>query len=112
MLPSDTNRILFVMAVCIDRPGQEAIAAREEFMQGHLDHIEAILEHILVAGPIFDDDKKTIIGSTLIYRTSDKEQARAWLAADPYFRAPIWETVEFHLFRGALGDAVGGIAYR
>lgn len=112
MPQTDPNRKLFVMAVCRDRPGREAIDARAEFMQAHLDHVERVQDHILVAGPIFADDRKTIIGSTLIYKTGDREQARAWLEADPYFRAPIWETVEFHLFRGALGDAVGGITYR
>lgn len=112
MSDADPNRTLFVMAVCKDRPGQEAIDAREEFMQGHLEHVESILDHILVAGPIFADDQKTLIGSNLIYKTDDKEQARKWLESDPYFKAPIWESVEFHLFRGALGEAVGGITYR
>lgn len=112
MPDADPNRKLFVMAVCTDRPGQEAQDARLEFMQGHLDHVETILDHILVAGPVFADDGKTIIGSTLIYKTDDKEQARKWLEADPYFKAPIWQSVEFHLFRGALGDAVGGVTYR
>lgn len=111
MSDADPNRKLFVMAVCKDRPGQEAIDARAKFMRGHLDHVERIMEHILVAGPVFADDQKTVIGSTLIYKTSDREQAREWLAADPYFKAPIWESVEFHLFRGALGEAVGGITY-
>lgn len=112
MSEADPNRKLFVMAVCKDKQGAEAQAAREEFMMGHLDHVESILEHILVAGPIFADDGKTLIGSTLVYNTDDKEQAREWLEADPYFKAPIWESVEFHLFRGALGQAVGGVTYR
>lgn len=111
MSESDPKRKLFVLVLCKDRLGPEADAAREEFMQGHLDHVESILDHILVAGPIFDDDGKTVIGSSLVYKTADKEQARAWLAGDPYYQAPIWETVEFHLFRGALGEAVGGISY-
>lgn len=112
MSDADVNRKLFVMAVCKDKSGPEAQAAREEHMLGHLDHVESILEHILVAGPVFDDDGKTLIGSTLIYKTEDKEQARKWLEADPYFKAPIWESVEFHLFRGALGEAVGGVTAR
>ncbi len=112
MTQADPKRTLFVMAVCKDKPGQEAIDAREEFMLGHLNHVENIQDHILVAGPVFAEDQKTIIGSTLIYKTDQIDTARNWLEADPYFKAPIWETVEFHLFRGALGEAVGGITYR
>lgn len=112
MINTESNRTLFVMAVCKDLPGAEAQQARDEYMAGHLEHVEAIQDHILVAGPIFGEDQKTLIGSTLIYKTDDIEQARKWLESDPYFKAPIWEKVEFHLFRGALGDAVGGVTYR
>lgn len=112
MSTTDPNRKLFVAAVCKDRPGEEAARARDEYIKGHLDHVESILEHIVIAGPMFAEDQKTVIGSVLVYNTDDERQARAWLEADPYFKAPIWETVEFHTFRGALGSAVGGVTYR
>ncbi len=111
MSQTDPKRKLFIMVLCKDRPGQEARDARQKYMQGHLDHVDSIMDHILIAGPIFADDQKTVTGSTLVYKTTNKAQAQAWLEGDPYYQAPIWESVEFHLFRGALGEAVGGKAY-
>ncbi len=108
---SNENRKLFVMAKCSDAPGEAAVKARAEFLDGHLQYVETILDKVLIAGPIFGDDKKTVIGSLLIYKTDDQDEARAILEADPYFNAGIWEKIEFQLFRGALGDAVGGKSY-
>ena len=65
MSDADPNRKLFVMAICKDRQETEVQAAIEEFMESHLACVEAILDHFLVAGPVFANDGKTLIGSTL-----------------------------------------------
>lgn len=111
MTENHPKRILFVAAICKDRPGQEAVDAREEFMSAHAEYVISIMDKILVAGPIFADDGETVIGSNLIYKTDDKDEARKLLEGDPYFNAPIWDSIEYHTFRGAIGDAVGGLAF-
>lgn len=111
MSDNDPKRVLFVAAICKDRPGQEAIDARDEFMAAHAEYVISIMDKILVAGPIFEDDGETVIGSNLIYKTESKEEARRLLEGDPYFKAPIWKSIEFHTFRGAIGEAVGGLAF-
>ena len=102
------NRVLLVAAVCMDKKGDGPKKAREAHMQGHLSYFESILDQVAVAGPIFGEDGKTPVGSMLIYKTDDCEKAKALLAADPYYHADIWETVDFHMFRAAGGDLVGG----
>jgi len=61
-------------------------------MAGHLAHIEAIVDHIAMAGPLKDPAGEKIVGSMLAYRTGDLEQAKAWLDGDPYARCGIWGT--------------------
>lgn len=105
------NRTLFTIIRCTDKPGSAAKEMRETLMNEHLAYIETVLDKVLVAGPIFDDDNKSIIGSLLVYKTDDKALARSYLEADPYYAADIWADVSIDVFRGALGDAVGGKAY-
>lgn len=105
------NRKLFVMAMCKDAAGEGPIEARAKYLEEHLEYVETILDKVLVAGPIFADDRQTVVGSMLIYKTDDKSEAEEILSADPYYSAGIWESVEFQVFRGALGDAVGGKSY-
>lgn len=108
---SNINRKLFVMAKCMDAPGQAAVDARAKYLEDHLGYVDSILDKVLIAGPIFAADEKTVVGSLLIYKTEDIDEARAILEADPYFNASIWQSTEFELFRGALGDAVGGKSF-
>lgn len=105
------NRQLFTVVHAVDHPGKHAAKMREELMVGHLNHIESILDQVVIAGPMFADDNKTVIGSLLIYKTENKEQALANLKADPYYDAGIWDKISINVFRGALGDIVGGKAY-
>ena len=111
MSVSMENRQLFTVVHAVDHPGEHAAKMREELMMGHLTHIESILDQVVIAGPMFANDGKTVVGSLLIYKTADKEQALANLKADPYYEAGIWDKISINVFRGALGDAVGGKAY-
>ncbi len=101
------NENLFTAVTCIDKPGEETTALRQDMLAVHLDYIETILDEILVAGPLYDDDGETIAGSLLIYRAGD-EAARALLQNDPYFKAGLWSEVRFNPFLAAAGTAVGG----
>lgn len=110
---TDNKIKLFIAAFCIDHAGDEPARLRKELAPAHLAYIESIMAHILIAGPLFDsnnEDKKSI-GSLLVYKTQDMEEARAWLEQDPYYAADIWQSVELRFFRGAAGDAVGGRAW-
>ena len=42
---------------CIDRVGEDVSVLQEEYMEGHLTHIQSIVEHIAVAGPLKDPSR-------------------------------------------------------
>ena len=62
---------------CTHRDGDDVDDLREEHMAGHLTDIEAIVDHIAMAGPLKDAAGEKIVGSMLVYRTDDLEQAKA-----------------------------------
>ena len=96
---------------CTDRDGDDVDDLREEHMAGHLAHIEAIVDHIAMAGPLKDPAGEKIVGSMLVYRTNDLEQAKVWLDGDPYARCGIWGTIEWSRLVLAAGTLVGGVTW-
>ena len=99
------------MVHCMDRQGDDVTALREQHMVGHMKHIEDIVDHIAMAGPLKDEAGEQIVGSFLAYRTDDLNQAKAWLDGDPYARSGIWGTVEWSRLVLAAGTLAGGVTW-
>jgi len=112
MISSFPKDNLFTAVTCMDKPGGEIARIRQETLETHLAHVEKTIDDILVAGPIFSPDGKSVCGSILIYKTDNRQTAQAMLEADPYFKADIWQDISYNVFYGAAGDAVGGLAYK
>jgi len=99
------------MVLAYDRPGETARAERQRLLGPHLAHVEAVMDRLFVAGPLRDEAGE-IVGSLLIVDAEDEASARAFVAADPYASAGIWERVEYRRFRGVAGRWVGGAAWK
>jgi uncharacterized protein len=94
-----------------DYPGAEAGEHRQRLLHAHLAHVEKVMERILVAGPL-SDETGNAVGSLLLLDVPDEAAARAFMAADPYASAPIWERLEIRGYRAAAGRWVGGAAWK
>lgn len=90
---------------CTDKPdtAQKRLDARD----AHFAHIEKTLDKLLIAGPLLDEVGVTI-GSLLVVKADNAEQARNQLEADPYFNADIWADIRITPFMPAAGDWIGG----
>ncbi len=107
-----SEKAIYTIARCFDKPGKAAARRRKTFLPDHLAHIEEVIDNIFAAGPLYTYDHKTIIGSLYIYKTDDVNIAKDWLKADPYYRADIWGEIRFTPFYIAAGSSVGGLAYK
>ena len=99
------------IAQCTDRTGEDVSSLRDQHIKGHLAHIESIVEHIAVIGPVKDASGQRIVGSLLAYRTDDLAQAKNWLAGDPYARSGIWESTAWSRLVVAAGALTGGVTW-
>lgn len=73
----------------------------------HLEGIQPYVDggHVLVGGAILDEDDD-MVGSVLIVEFESRADVDAWIADDPYVTGGVWEQVEVHPFRPAVGTWV------
>ena len=86
--------------VCKDKPG--TLETRLATRPRHLDYL-AESKILKLAGALLDDDGKPV-GSILIVEADDKAAAQAQADNDPYTAADIFESVEIHAWRLAVGS--------
>lgn len=98
------------ICLCQDHP--ESAETRKASTADHLEYIETILDRILVAGPLVDDGSGSYNASCFVYDTDDLNEATGLLHNDPYFKAGLYDRVEFHRFRPAAGGWIGGMSWK
>ena len=71
----------------------------------HLENIQPFVDdgHVLVGGAMLDD-QGGMIGSTLVVEFDSRADLDAWITADPYVTGGVWDQVEVHPFRPAVGS--------
>jgi uncharacterized protein YciI len=77
--------------VVIARDKKEA-GLRLSHRAPHLDYVAQHQDKIVYAGPLLESG--AMIGSLFVFDLPSREALDEYLAGDPYFRAPIFETVE------------------
>lgn len=80
----------------LDRPG--AAALRQQWRPAHKAYLAAVAERIAFAGPLVQDDGRTMLGSLLAIDFDSRDAARAWLADEPFTLAGVYASVEIHAF--------------
>jgi len=88
-----------------DAPGAGTL--RIQHLAAHLAHVEAHLDQMLVAGPL-KNAAGDVCGSLLVVKAQSEEDARTFLAKDPYHAANIWSEIQICAFSAVAGDWVGG----
>ncbi|MEO1568699.1 MAG: YciI family protein [Pseudomonadota bacterium] len=92
---------LFVV-YCLDKPG--AVQVRLANRSAHLDWAAGFKDRIATAGPMFDADGETFIGSLFVIASDSLDDVRDWATEDPYAKAGLFERVDIHPFRWVLGE--------
>lgn len=102
----DSPTFLVLAYDIVDTP--KALALRDQFMEGHLGHMEANWTRYISAGPLRDQDGKGYLGSMFLLRARDRADTEALMQGDPYFRCGLYARVEMVPTVVAIGTAIGG----
>ncbi len=94
------------MVVCRDGPLGEL--RRAAATADHLVYVESVLAELNVAGPLYDADGLRTVGSIFCLRTKSLARAREIIEGDPYFRAGVFDSVEYFPYLPAAGQYIGG----
>ncbi len=95
---------MYYVIYCEDQ--DDSLEKRRSVRPAHLLRVEELQKQgrLLLAGPLLnDDDENPIIsgfkGSLIVAEFENKEQAKAWAAADPYVTADVYRRVNIIPFK-------------
>jgi uncharacterized protein YciI len=90
---------------CLDKPG--STARRRELRAIHKAHVATIADRLAAAGPLFEDDGTTMIGSLLIVDFEDRAALDAWLDDEPFTQQGVYDSVTVRLFLNVWPQRTG-----
>ncbi|MGE4529381.1 MAG: YciI family protein [Rhodospirillaceae bacterium] len=80
---------------CLDKP--DSLALRLANRDAHLAFAKA--QPFIIGGPLLSDDGQTMIGSLLVIEAPDRAALDVLLAADPYAKAGLFQSVTIHPYK-------------
>lgn len=90
------------LVIARDRAG--VAGKRAELRPVHLEHLDRYRPKLLAAGAMLGDDGTTPVGSMIVFDSEDRAEVEAFLAADPFTQAGLFETVEIRPWRKVFLD--------
>ncbi len=91
--------MLFVI-YCVDKPGHEEVRLANR--AAHLEFARQKADKMLCGGPMLSDDGERMVGSMLVIDLPDRAAAEAMMAADPYVKAGLFESVTIRPYKKVL----------
>jgi uncharacterized protein YciI len=85
---------------CRSKPGTDALRAAT--IDAHRNFLDGYPEVTWYSGPLFTDDNKNAIGSLRLIEFPDRDAAAAYINADPYTKAGIFQAISIERWKPAL----------
>ena len=85
---------------CRSKPNTDAL--RMATIDAHRNFLDGYPEVTWYSGPLFTDDNKSAIGSLRLIEFPDRNAAHAYIHADPYTRAGIFQAITVERWRPGL----------
>jgi uncharacterized protein len=82
-----------------DREGSEAVRLAQR--DGHLAHFRNHQDRIALAGPLAGDDGRSV-GSLVIIEAASEAEADAFIRADPFYQAGVWNEPVVARLKGTI----------
>jgi uncharacterized protein len=85
---------------CRSKPATDAL--REATLPAHRNFLDGYPEVTWYSGPLFTDDNKNAIGSLRLIEFADRAAALAYINADPYTKAGIFQSINIERWKPGL----------
>lgn len=85
---------------CRSKPNTDAL--RLATIDAHCNFLDGYPEVTWYSGPLFTDDNKNAIGSLRLIEFPDRDAALAYINADPYTRAGIFQAITVERWKSGL----------
>lgn len=89
------------MIYCLDKP--DHLETRMANRPAHVDHLIAHEAHLITGGPLLEGEK--MIGSLLVVDFATRAEVDTFLAADPYTRAGLFQSVTVKPYKNVFPRA-------
>ena len=89
------------MIYCLDKP--DHLEVRMANRPAHVEHLIAHESHLITGGPLLDGDK--MVGSLLVVDFATKAEVDTFLAADPYTKAGLFQSVTVTSYKNVFPRA-------
>jgi len=99
--------MLYTIA-CVDRP--DAGSLRADTRPAHMEYLQARSSKIVLAGATMTDDGATMTGSMIIINATDRAEADAFSAHDPFTKAGLFASVTINRMRKGIWNPATGDA--
>ena len=83
--------------------GQGMLERRMEVRPRHLENIGRLIDKVVCAGGLLDDDGK-MEGSVLVMDFASRDELGAYLDSEPYIAEGVWETVKVEPMNAVIVD--------
>ncbi|MFC7310747.1 YciI family protein [Streptomyces monticola] len=100
---------MLVLVYCKDKP--DGLALRRATRVEHLEYMIAAKDRLVFGGPLLSDDGDPV-GSVFALRVETREEADAFLAAEPYCLAGLFDDVTVHTMRQMMPEQPVGTLER
>ena len=89
----------------MDRPGTAQL--RDEVRPIHREYLAKLSDRMAFCGPLTSEDGQTTVGSLLAIDFPSRTAAEAWIAAEPFTMAGVYEKPIIHVFHNKWPQKVG-----
>jgi uncharacterized protein YciI len=83
--------------VCFDRPDSSAL--RDQHRAAHVEFLQKNANKIVFGGPLKSTPEGASTGALIVVDCASREEAEAFIAADPFRRAGVYESVAVRAFK-------------
>ncbi|HEY0120196.1 MAG TPA: YciI family protein [Rhizobium sp.] len=94
-----------LFAVLFEDDQQHAAAIRQEYMEHHLDFLQASASYIRTAGPLRRPDN-TVAGGLWLVEAQDAAEVERLVSADPFWSAGLRKSVRVLVWNQVFADGV------